>query len=226
VVLHNQRLIALTSGLVFFGATLSAAPCAENTSFRTDPDAVSCGYSKHSNAASVSNEVARKWLDSVVSTKWRLPMEPTSTRDPLRVDLSASKNYVGHFGGGGGSRMVYDEPHHILAVCQVYDTASAVFVFSNVSAPPAALGVPHRDLSHVSTLRGIRLGDTVDKVRRIYGPAPIMTFSEGHSGVGYQRSDSAVDGPKSPPTYTPFGVETWFEIVNGRVASLERLTGF
>lgn len=150
-------------------------------------------------------------------------MTPTMARDQIHLDFSPSKNFVGHVGGGGGSRAIYDPQHELLALCQVYDTAEGFFLQQHVPPPPFA--VARGNLSAFATARGIRLGSTVADVKRVYGAAAIVHFGGSHFGLSYQRL-VPVPGPRTPPTFSPFGIYTWFDIVNGRVASIGRLTGF
>ncbi len=197
--------------------------------FAYDPDAVQCGYERDHNVAALSAEELPGAFFA------QLPQFPplakhenaTLTSDPLPLDFSPSKNFVGHVGGGGGVRMLYDRPHRILALCSVEDTLEEIIVYSNVPPPPFA--VAHVNLSEVRTKRGLHLGSTIDEVRRIYGPAPLVRFAPGHRGLSYSRYtpvSTPAPGPNALPTYTPFGIWTWFEIRAGRVVAIERSTGF
>jgi hypothetical protein len=182
-----------------------------------------CGYSRHFRVSATSDEDFGAWLDHHVWMRWSLPMTPTDTRDPIRVDFSPSDNFVGHVGGGGGARVIYDSRHQLLALSQVFDTAAGFFLEEDV--PPPQFPVARGDLATFETARGIRLGSTDADVKRVYGPASIVHFGDSRYRLSYQRF-VPVSGPRTPPTFSPFGVYTWFNIVNGRVASIGRLTGF
>ncbi len=195
-----------------------------DTPWRSDPDAVQCPYSRHKDIAATSNEAVDAWLDKVASRDFRLPTSETTVHDSFALDFTGGTNYVGHSGGGGGSRIVYDSKHGLLALCQVYDTAKGIFLLSHVPEPPFA--VPHGDLTTIATQHGIGLHSSIAAVRAVYGPAPIVQLAKGHYGLAYERFDRTVSRTQAPPTPTPFSVYTWFDIANGHVVAIERTTGF
>jgi hypothetical protein len=201
----------IASLLAFLTIVIGNSISAAGASPWSDRDFVRCGYRKHYNAASVTNETVDAWLKRYASTDWRLPMTPTTAHDAFDINLAASKNYLGYVGGGGGSRIVYDHRHKLIALCQVYDTADALFLFEHVPKPPFA--VPDGELTGVATEHGIRLGSSLREVRHVYGPAPLVRLVDGHVGLAYQRMTGVA------------GIYTWFEITSGRVTSIQRLTG-
>ena len=207
-----------------FAIAMGATGAEARADWRSDPDIARCNYEKHRDAAPVTNEVVNRWLHGVASFAWQPSTTITGAQDSFAIDLAASKNYLGFAGGGGGSRMLYDPTHRRLAICQVYDTAVGLFLLTRIPPPPFA--VPRGDLANVATARGIRIGSSLANVRAVYGPSPLVPFAKGHFAVGYVRDDSAETNPHAPPTFTPFGVNTWFEIANGRVVGIERITGF
>lgn len=73
-----------------------------------------------------------------------------------------------------GSRWVYDYAHHIAAG---FDGGPEMILY--MSKPPVKL--PSRDLSHVSTARGVRLGDTPKEVvAALKVPLSYVTQSSDH----------------------------------------------
>jgi len=215
----NKRAVLAMLVLCVAAATGSARA----DMFAYDPDAVQCGYEKDRNVAALSAQDIPAAFFRDLPRFPPLPQSATRAGDPIRLDFSRSKNFVGHVGGGGGVRILYDRPHRILAMCSVADSAESLIVVANV--PPPTFAVAGADLSSVETTRGLHLGSSIDDVRRVYGPAPLVVFRPGHAGLGYARF-TPVPGPKTPPTMSPFGIWTWFEIRGGRVVAIERSTGF
>jgi hypothetical protein len=115
--------------------------------------------------------------------RWSFPMTPTDARDTIRVDFSPSENFVGHVGGGGGARAIYDSRHQLLALCQVYDSAEGFYLEEHV--PPPLFPVARGDLTNFATSRGIRLGSPVADVKRVYGPTSIVHFGDSRFGLSY-----------------------------------------
>ncbi len=211
---------ALTLLVAVAAIAASVAGVHADTPWLSDPDAVQCRYSRHQDIATTSNEAVDAWLDKVASRDFRLPTSKTTVHDSFALDFTADKNYVGHSGRGGGSRIVYDSKNRLLALCQVYDTAKGIFLLSHVPQPPFA--IPHGDLTTIATQHGIGLHSSIAAVRAVYGHAPILQLAEGHYGVAYERFDRTVPQTQAPPTQAPFGVYTWFEIANGHVVAIER----
>jgi len=215
----SLRLTAVA--LSFMMCSMLAATHAQMGYF--DPDEVQCGYDRHQNVAALSAEDLGSRMPPVFEPPPTLPAQTTSARDPIPLDFSRSKNFVGHVGGGGGVRILYDPRHRIIAICGVEDTLEDLVVVPN-TAPPG-FAVAHADLSRVATAHGLHLGSTVADVRRVYGRAPLVSFGHGHRGLAYQRF-VPMPSPSAGPTSTPFGIYTSFEVRNDHVVGITRSTGF
>ena len=80
-----------------------------------------------------------------------------------------------------GSRWVYDYAHHIAAG---YDGGPEMLLY--IGEPPVKL--PSRDLSHVSSVRGIQLGDTPEHVTKALNvPLADVTRSSKHRRFLYLK---------------------------------------
>lgn len=177
----------------------------------------------------VSEEIFDAWLDRLINRDWSMPTTPTLAYDPVRYTGKGTR-FV-NAGFKGASTASYDPRHRILLACEFYSSGAALYVIANVPPPPFPVAVA--DLTGFQTASGIRLGSTVDAVRRVYGSAPLVLFRPGHAGLGYARYIREPE-PKAAPaaaptaafTPTPFGIWTWFEIRAGRVVAIERSAGF
>jgi hypothetical protein len=182
-----------------------------------DRDQAQCGYDEHRNVATLSADDAGPLLPPIyLMSAASVTAQTTTVRDPLPLDFSPSKNFVGH---GGGVRIVYDPRHRIIALCGVGTKFEDLSVVSDTSPPRFA--VAQADLSRVATAHGLHLGSTAADVRRVYGQAPLVSFGHGHRGLAYQRFVSSAGR-----TAAPLGIYTSFELRNDRVVQITRSTGF
>jgi hypothetical protein len=86
------------------------------------------------------------------------------------------------YGAAGPTRghVVYDPAHRIAFFEQGCCSASEVVAAADVVPPPKH--VVTNDLSGLSTVRGIRLGETPTAVMQIYGKSKMLTVT-GHAGL-------------------------------------------
>jgi hypothetical protein len=184
----------------------------------TPPDAVVCQYDGRMRDASTSNETFNAWVQHYQPYDSR-PLERNTTTqaaDAMTVDLTSSKYFRGHIGGGGGTWAMYDAQHRVLAYCQMYDTAEGLFVAGNIGPPPFA--VARGDLSALASRSGVGLGSTISDVRRVYGPAPTV-YVNGKPELRYLRSI------RIPGSRSLFVISTSFVLVDGKVAQIARISG-
>lgn len=76
-----------------------------------------------------------------------------------------------------------------------------------------------RMASGLSSQSGLRIGSTISDVRRAYGAAPIVDVN-GKPQLGYSRSI------RVPGTPNLCDITTAFVMLNGKVAQIERISGF
>lgn len=216
--LHRARRMFALSMLLSLSmqSTQSAAATAAKV---VDSDAVVCPYSKTDDSVGVSNEIFDAWFNKLPYNGNEVRIQSTSTAvsDRIAVDLSRGVNFVGHVGGGGGSRAEYDSHRKVLIACQVYDTAQAVFIIGRVGKPPFSVGAV--DARRVHTARGIALGSTLSKVMRVYGKGRVVNAGSGRLFICYERT-LPLRGSSLPYT-----ISTTFGIARGHVISIERETG-
>jgi len=204
---------------VLLATAISVAIARPAYADRFDPDGVQCAYQKHGGASMTSNETLNAWLARYTSYDSRPTETRTRARDRMSFDFSVGKNFVGHVGGGGGARVVYDPRHRIVALCQVYDTAQGFYVFANAPVPPFAVATA--DLDGFATEHGIRIGSTIADVKGVYGPAEFVNLGGSRIGLSYVRVD-----PPAPGWQSSYSTSTWFEIAHGKVVAIARITGF
>jgi hypothetical protein len=191
--------------------------CTGNTLAKTanPPDYVRCqgGVSD----ATTSSETFDAWIHHYQLYDATPPEQETLTHatDAMTLDLTSSKYFRGHIGGGGGTFAMYDARHRVLAYCQLYDTAQGLFLAGNIGPPP--FPVVRGDLSGFASRSGLRLGSTISDVRHVYGPAPIV-YVKGKPELRYSRSVQMSEE-------SPAGISTSFVFVNGKVAQIARISG-
>jgi hypothetical protein len=183
-------------------------------------DAIHCGYHKGPiGADAVSAETVDSFLKRFVTTFPMVAQTSTAIEDPMgAIDFSVSKNFLGHIGGGGGAKVLYDPVHRILAVCSNFDSGQALYVVPNVPTPPFT--VAHADLSSFATEHGLRLGSSATAVEHVYGRAPLVALGRGDMAFAYKRFIPTGAG------FSPFGVYTYFVIKQDKVSAITRITGF
>jgi hypothetical protein len=142
----------------------------------------------------------------------------------VRLSFSASSYYLSREGDKSKAyaQALYDPRHRVLAFCVQEDAWTSLSVVANAAAPPFA--VAHADLAGVTTKYGIHIGSTVAQVEAVYGRTRLVQATGGEPVLSYVREIPVAS--KSGFRESPEGVETWFGIVSGRVASLSVGAGY
>jgi hypothetical protein len=99
----------------------------------------------------------------------------------------AGTNFVYGIAGPPKGRLVYDPAHRIEYLDEGCCSWHHVVVVSNAAAPPKT--VAERSLVGLHTMRGLRLGDSPQAVRSVFGASPEEPSTLPHQTVlAYQRT--------------------------------------
>lgn len=141
------------------------------------------------------------WAEKTTPMSWqRGSLHTTSTavvdhfgHVPYELWMKRGQNGLGYPGkdlptAGVGSSWVYDPDHHIAGGTQYNDDGGWDDLLTYVSAPPSKL--PSRDLSNVTSARGLHLGMTVQDAVHDLGvsEAAVQRIDGHHTAVSVWRS--------------------------------------
>ena len=118
------------------------------------------------------------------------PGSPTKVWDEFRPPLGGDAAFKGGalfvYGPAGptGGRAFYDPTAHVAAFEEGCCTWTRSVTLITDSPPPR---YTRRDLSHIVTKYGLRLGDSPAKVRSVFGPAPLYG-SSARSRLDYYKT--------------------------------------
>lgn len=189
-----------------------------------------------------NNEAIGKWLPQPV--QGGADTDFWARGEATRVRQRDAFVYLGRSGGGSfrgdlpanGTRFAYG-PAGPVKGSVVYDPRLSVAFFGEgccsyfqsvaaggVRAPSAT--VVRADLSKLRTRRGIRLGDSVERVRSIYGAAPLRSVPRHPEVVVLAYSTRRDPNDKYPPRTNAWcGQDEYFYFKAGRLAYIQLMNG-
>jgi hypothetical protein len=183
-----------------------------------------CSTAKGRGTAVTSYRQFFGWADRYVSRLGAEPFTTTSVVDAVRLTFATSLYYRSRERANdkGYTQALYDPQHRLLAFCWHPDAWEEFALVADVPPPP--FPVVHADLARVVTKHGIHLGSSVAQVEAVYGRSRLVRIKGRPPELSYLRE---IPMPDPNGLYSsPEGVETWFAIVNGRVASMSLGIGF
>ena len=178
-------------------------------------DQVVCPRSHGAPVAALSDESLTKGLDAWWNGLELTVATVTQATDAMRYGALRGAWFQGHSGGSGnGERAVYDPQRGLFLACVHYDTALGIVV-SRMAASAVPREVPRERVSFASA-RGIGIGSSAARVRAIYGQAPLVRVG-AKTFLAYKKPTTV-----GRATYWTL---TFFWIVDGRVAGIDRSSG-
>ncbi|MDQ6780458.1 MAG: hypothetical protein M3Z37_04805 [Candidatus Eremiobacteraeota bacterium] len=130
--------------------------------------------------------------------------DESASRQIFGLTLKQGTFFVREAPGPPKGRVIYDAAHRIAlyeeGCCTAYKSVAA----DHVPLPPRK--IVDRDLSQLKTVRGLQLGDSMERVLKVYGPSRALKLSANPGLVILAYT-----------TWPPFGVESILKAPCGQV---------